>query len=71
MQPGCFLTFDQNTHENFKENIYWRLDHCFRNKRYKNLNFKNAKEQFSELMNKSLISRSNSDVTIGTYLSGE
>ncbi len=70
LQPGCFLTFDQNTHENFKENIYWRLDHCFRNKRYKNLNFKNAKEQFSELMNKSLISRSNSDVTIGTYLSG-
>lgn len=70
LQPGCFLTFDQNTHENFKENIYWRLDRCFRNKRYKNLNFKNAKEQFSELMNKSLISRSNSDVTIGTYLSG-
>ena len=70
LQPGCFLTFDQNTQEKFKENTYWRLDRCFRNKRYKNLSFKNAKEQFSELMNKSLTSRSNSDVTIGTYLSG-
>ncbi len=70
LQPGCYLTFDRLTKDKLEEKAYWKIENCFRNKRYKDLSFKDAKEKFSHLMKNSLKKRVHSDVTIGTYLSG-
>ncbi|MDA7697781.1 asparagine synthase (glutamine-hydrolyzing) [Candidatus Pelagibacter sp.] len=69
LQPGCYLEFSRSN-DRFIEKKYWYLENCFRNEKNKKISFDNAKKKFSELLEDSVQSRVNSDVTIGSYLSG-
>jgi asparagine synthase (glutamine-hydrolysing) len=71
LQPGCYINFSKNKSINkIKEHKYWFLEKIFNKKRNKNITFEQAKEEMLFLVNNSIKLRINSDVKIGTYLSG-
>ena len=71
LQPGCYIIFNKNKSiNNIKEKQYWFLEKIFNKKKNKNITLQQAKEKMLFLVNNSIKSRINSDVKIGTYLSG-
>lgn len=65
LEPNHFITYDLESHQ-FESNPIEET----KSERKQNLSFDDAKSTVRELVNESVISRSVSDVPIGTFLSG-